>query len=189
MGLETGDYIDDLVATNPIGGTDNISEGDDHIRLLKKTIKQTFPNITGPVTLTQAQINALPEEDQDETISGTWDFTGSPTVDSIEIGYLNMPVVEDNDARTVLASDVGKVVHKASGTDATYTITNGDFSIGDVITFYNSTNSDLTITLSGATLRQDASGTTGSVLLGPYGRVVAHKVTASLWAAAVVGQI
>lgn len=58
MGLETGTYISDLNASNPASG-DAKSEGDDHIRLVKSTIKATFPNITGAVTKTHTQINAL----------------------------------------------------------------------------------------------------------------------------------
>lgn len=56
MGLETGTYIDSLVVTNPLG-SDAKSAGDDHIRLLKSTIKATFPNITGEVLPTQVELN------------------------------------------------------------------------------------------------------------------------------------
>lgn len=59
MALEVGNYISDLVATNPVGASDPKGQGDDHIRLLKLALKQSFPNITGPMNLTQAQINAL----------------------------------------------------------------------------------------------------------------------------------
>lgn len=52
-------YIDSLVSTNPVGATDPKSEGDDHIRGIKNTLKLSFPNITGPVTATQAELNAL----------------------------------------------------------------------------------------------------------------------------------
>jgi hypothetical protein len=58
VALETGTYIDDLVATNPTG-SDPKSEGDDHLRLLKSTIKATFPNIDGAMTATQEELNAL----------------------------------------------------------------------------------------------------------------------------------
>lgn len=57
-GLETGTYISDLVATNPTA-TDQRSQGDDHIRLIKSTLQATFPNITGAVTPTHTQINQL----------------------------------------------------------------------------------------------------------------------------------
>ena len=58
MAIESGDFIDDLVITNPLSG-DARTEGDDHIRLIKKVIKATFPNIDGPVTPTPAVLNSL----------------------------------------------------------------------------------------------------------------------------------
>lgn len=56
MGLETSTYIDGLVVTNPLS-TDPKSAGDDHLRLLKSTIKATFPNVTGAVTPTHTELN------------------------------------------------------------------------------------------------------------------------------------
>lgn len=58
MALETGTYISDLVITNPTS-TDPKSQGDDHIRLQKTVEKNTFPNITGAVTATHAELNIL----------------------------------------------------------------------------------------------------------------------------------
>jgi hypothetical protein len=58
MPLETGDYISDLVETNP-PGTDPVSQGDDHLRLIKHVLKTTFPNIDGPVNLTDEELNGL----------------------------------------------------------------------------------------------------------------------------------
>lgn len=57
MGLETGTYISDLVASNPVNATDQVGEGDDHMRLIKSTILNTFPNITGEVSLSHTQLN------------------------------------------------------------------------------------------------------------------------------------
>lgn len=58
MALETATYIDGLVTTNPTG-LDQKSQGDDHIRLLKSTIKATLPNLTGAVTADQSELNIL----------------------------------------------------------------------------------------------------------------------------------
>lgn len=58
MALETANTINQLVESNPLG-TDNKSQGDDHIRLIKKTLRNTFPNITGPITVSEAAINGL----------------------------------------------------------------------------------------------------------------------------------
>lgn len=58
MGLETGTYISDLVTTNPTA-TDQKSLGDDHIRLLKTCVKNSFPNLSAAVTVTAADLNLL----------------------------------------------------------------------------------------------------------------------------------
>lgn len=56
MALESATYISDLVITNPTGA-DSKSTSDDHHRLIKSTLKTTFPNVTGAVTVTQSQLN------------------------------------------------------------------------------------------------------------------------------------
>ena len=58
MTVESVTYISDLDVNNPAGG-DSISEGDDHIRNIKKSIKNTFPNLTDAVTLTSEEMNNL----------------------------------------------------------------------------------------------------------------------------------
>ena len=58
MGLETGTYISDLNSSNPVAG-DPVNEGDDHIRLVKSTVKATFPSITGAVSATHTELNKL----------------------------------------------------------------------------------------------------------------------------------
>lgn len=47
MGLEAGTYILDLVASNPIGG-DQKQQGDDHLRLIKNVLRNTFPDADMP---------------------------------------------------------------------------------------------------------------------------------------------
>ena len=56
MALETGTYISDLVPANP-GPNDLKSLGDDHLRLIKSTLKTTFPSVTGAVTATHTDLN------------------------------------------------------------------------------------------------------------------------------------
>lgn len=58
MALESGTYINSLVATNPVA-TDGLAQADDHMRLIKSTIKATLPNITGAVTADHTEINVL----------------------------------------------------------------------------------------------------------------------------------
>ena len=56
MALESGTYIDSLNAANPVS-TDGLAQADDHLRLIKSTVKATFPNLTGAVTATHTELN------------------------------------------------------------------------------------------------------------------------------------
>lgn len=58
MATESATYIDGLDAAKPALDED-VSDGDDHIRLIKSTVKATFPNLTGAVTPDQAELNIL----------------------------------------------------------------------------------------------------------------------------------
>jgi hypothetical protein len=79
MALETATYIDGLNASNP-AASDAISTADDHLRLIKSTIKATFPNITGPVTATQSDINTA------RAPLASPAFTGTPTAPTASSG-------------------------------------------------------------------------------------------------------
>lgn len=79
MALETGTYISDLVVTNPTG-SDPLAFADDHLRLLKSTIKATFPNVTGAVTKTHAEINDGLEK-AGGTMTGALVLAAAPTTD------------------------------------------------------------------------------------------------------------
>lgn len=57
MPIETATYISDLNTANPTH-TDGFNVQDQHTRLIKAVAKNTFPNLTGAVTATQADLNA-----------------------------------------------------------------------------------------------------------------------------------
>src|SRR5690348_5375641 len=58
MSLESATYLSDLNAANP-SPTDALSQGDDHIRLIKQVLQNTFPNINAAVTVSDETLNAL----------------------------------------------------------------------------------------------------------------------------------
>lgn len=58
MTVETANYVNQFNTSYP-RADDLISEGDDHIRMLKRVLMQTFPAITGPITISNAKLNAL----------------------------------------------------------------------------------------------------------------------------------
>ena len=80
MPLESGTLIPDLDANNPLG-SDPKSEGDDHLRLIKRTVLGSFPAFVGTtavpktVALTEDQINDAALKSEAATISGAWEHT------------------------------------------------------------------------------------------------------------------
>lgn len=56
MALETGTFINSLNAANPTT-TDPKSQGDDHLRLIKSVIRNTFTAITGAINATHTELN------------------------------------------------------------------------------------------------------------------------------------
>jgi len=60
MGLESATYISELVSANPTA-TDPISQGDDHLRLIKAVLKNQFSGLSGTTAVTAdgAEMNLL----------------------------------------------------------------------------------------------------------------------------------
>lgn len=79
----------------------------------------------------------------------------------------NLPQVSKSSAYTLIASDTGKHVSISSGG---VTVASGVFSIGDVVTIYNNSSSNQTITQGASvTLRQAGTSNTGNRTLAEYG--------------------
>jgi hypothetical protein len=58
MAVERAEYVNQLDKEAPKGG-DSISEGDDHLRVIKEAIVGSFPEIGSVVTATPAELNAV----------------------------------------------------------------------------------------------------------------------------------
>lgn len=124
MPLEAGDgFISGLNSSNPVNASDQVAQGDDHIRLIKAAVKGTFPNLNGPVNPSPADLNVLtgaavlfdinsPTVDMDGT---TWtaDYTNididAATLLVLEGGTINVV------APTALTFDVGALGARAYG--------------------------------------------------------------------------
>jgi len=116
MGLETGTYIDSLNTSNP-GATDSVAQGDDHIRLLKSTIKNTFPNITGAMTSTHTELNLL----------------DGCTANTTELNYVDVATLGTAEASKALTVDANLDVTGIRNLTVTGTITNSSIiSLSDV---------------------------------------------------------
>lgn len=56
MALETGTYINSLVSSNP-PQSDSLTQAAGHLRLIKSTLLNSFPNITGECSATHTELN------------------------------------------------------------------------------------------------------------------------------------
>ena len=123
MGLEAASFIPELVITNP-AGADPVSQGDDHLRLLKNAILGSFPGFVGTtgtpkfVTLTEDEINALIDaalKGDAASISGLWDFITVPTINSNAIYTKVESQADDLTLQNVLQRPTERLI---SGDDA-----------------------------------------------------------------------
>ncbi len=80
MGLESGNRIEDLVDSNPLA-TDDVSEGDDHLRLIKQCVQGSFPSLgstacdrTG-VELNKAVTTVFGRSGPDEIVATEGDYS------------------------------------------------------------------------------------------------------------------
>jgi len=85
MALETGTYINSLNASNP-AATDGLAQADDHMRLIKSTIKATFPNIDAAMTATEDELNLL---DGVTATTAELNLLDGVTATTDEINYLD----------------------------------------------------------------------------------------------------
>ena len=100
MGLETATYISQLVATNPLA-TDPISQGDDHLRLIKSVLQAQFSGLAGTTAVTSsgAELNIL----------------DGVTATSTELNYLDITTLGTSEASKVVTADANGDVTIADG--------------------------------------------------------------------------
>lgn len=121
-----------------------------------------------------------------------WTLTATPNVpmftDDTGVDQVIDPSVstinEQNGSYTLLISDKGKTIHKASGgAGETYTVpanASVAYATGTLIAFQNDGGGDLTIAITTDTLT-GTDGATGSRTLGDNHTAVIQKMTATTW--------
>ena len=113
MALEAGDgFISGLVSTNPVNATDQVAQGDDHIRLIKTALLGTFPNLNGAVTPSPAELNILDTANTFDLNHATADLDGT----TFTANY------------TTLTLTGGSAVVTLAGTEIDLTATTLDFN-------------------------------------------------------------
>jgi len=117
-------FINALVVSNPTGGDDK-REGDDHIRGLKNTLKNTFPNINAVVTATPAQLNDVANK-----VSKAGDtMTGALTAPGLNTPRVGVQSVESDFAIITVKNGAGdrvlEALYAGAGTAGVYGVAPG----------------------------------------------------------------
>ena len=136
MGLESVNHISDLNVANPLSG-DNVSQGDDHIRNIKKALLTDFPNINETVNATPTQLDytavttlGTAEAAKALTVSlaSTMTFNGMTIADlgtvttaDIDGGTIDGAVIGGNSAAAVSATALAASASLVLATGATVT--------------------------------------------------------------------
>jgi len=187
MPLETGNYIAELVPTNPLG-VDAVNLGDNHIRLVKLCVQQSFPGFVGTtatpkfVTLTEDELNALIDaalKAGAATIAGLWDYTTVPTINGVailegdEVAALDTAVLNElqqpaNRDITIsaqtLQTDQGNAI-RYTGTGG-HTLAIDTLAAGTVMTVKNAGTATLSLALGTANAVQWLDGLGGAAPTG-----------------------
>ncbi len=114
MALESASFLNDLVSTNPTG-SDNRSDGDDHIRLVKAVLQATFPSMAGRAWRTQSKSTSYTAAVTDNMSTLYFSASGSlnlPAAATAGSGFLLLVIaasgatvtVDPNGAETVNGS-------------------------------------------------------------------------------------
>lgn len=131
MGLETATYINGLNISNPTSN-DNVGDGDNHLRLLKTVLRQTFAandgnGLTGAITATHTQINTAATDVGAATDANTAstivrrDASGNFTVGTIT-GNVNGNLVGDMQGDIYAHNGVNKILENGTdGSNASFT--------------------------------------------------------------------
>ena len=112
MGLETASFVSQLNGTNPVS-TDGLAQADDHMRLIKTCLTNTFANMAGAVTTDHLELNTLDGYTGDAAdhniLAGLATRTvanGGP-VTNTEAGYLSGATSNIQEQLDTLTTDLG----------------------------------------------------------------------------------
>jgi len=126
MTVESASYISQLNSAQPTA-SDNISEGDDHLRLIKSVLKTQFPNLgTTAVNPTAAQFNKLGFEPGSVVM---WASNTAPTTQTIS-GVYDWLLCDGTDYSTSTYSALYNVIGTVFGTSGS------NFRVPDFRTYF-----------------------------------------------------
>jgi hypothetical protein len=130
MALETGTNVGDLTATNPTA-SDPKSQGDDHLRLLKTVLRQSFAGFTGAILVTGTDggaadvytltpTTALLAYATKQLVEFTPNATSATTTPTLNISALGAKTIISQAGAALLAADLVSGRTYLAAYDGTY---------------------------------------------------------------------
>lgn len=135
MALETGSFIDDLVATNPVSASDLVRYGAAHLQLIKTVVKNSFAGASGAILVAAADSSVT---------ANTITLTPTPALSEYTTRMLVvwLQAVTNTGATTINISGLGA---KPVVSVANAALTSGDLVSGRVyVGVYDGTSVQLT---------------------------------------------
>jgi len=172
MALESGTYISQLNSSNPTT-SDDVAEGDDHLRLIKAVLKNQFSGLTGTTAISssEAELNVL-----DGIASGLTaaelSILDGVTATAAELNYLDITTLGTSADSKALTQASGAVTIAAdvtiSGTTPLLTI--GDAGTEDTMLVFDGNAVDYRVGLDDGTDTLEigvgsAHGTTAAITI------------------------
>lgn len=193
MPLESASYLHQLEPSNP-APTDQLRQADDHIRLIKQVLQDTFPNIAGAVTATHTELNGLYSEPIGiiklwygalvDIPTGYAACQGQTLARSDGAGNITLPDLRDKvviGAGTVAAqgASAGSATSSATvSTAAAHTHTSAAHTHG--MSFSGTTGSTSEGAIASTTGQFDNTGTLATAVTGVTQGATAHTHTVTL---------
>lgn len=123
MGLETAQYINSLDTSYPTG-LDSRTTADDHLRLIKASLKRTFANVTSAVLASHTELNyagGLSSTAQDQInalITGKM-YNSATAAFAVSAAYANSANFAYSANFAISASNASSAIYAYSATNAT----------------------------------------------------------------------
>lgn len=121
MAVDTAQYLGTLDLTKP-AGSDTLAEADDNFRQVKTAAKQSFPNVTGAVTVTHTQLNSVTSKADLASPA----LTGTPTAPTATAGTNTTQIATTAFTQTAIASvNANAALTTSTSASASVSITAG----------------------------------------------------------------
>lgn len=159
MGLNNAEYINGLNANDP-AYNDLVADAASHIRAIKKSLQQTFPNVNGAVTEGPDGINTF-----ESRISALEATVGAFSQQGVASGRLSINTSAGNYSVTGLSFEPTLLVAMSSSSDSVLGIKSANYSVG----FTDGTNQYCLSGTADDYYSGDRTYQSGSRLLDMYG--------------------